>query len=79
MCVIAVLFRYITHAENIQLLLPAMARGINRKQYWPGYEAANETYRGRNFEVSKQKKTIQRLMIQDIAIRNFDKCSYPIE
>lgn len=62
----------VANCEDIELLSwwICVAGCIGREQYRPGDETANKGYNDRDLQVTKQEEAIQRVVLQDISIRN---------
>lgn len=52
---------------------------VDREEHRPGDAAADKTHGGGNFQISKEQKAIEGLVVQDIAVGNFVKRPNPIE
>lgn len=69
----------ITHSEKIELYAYSTAGDVEWEQDGPSYQAADKAYGRCDFEISKEKIGVQRLVVQDIGIGDADECANPIE
>lgn len=69
----------VTEADEIQLPLAPTTRRIDREQDGPGDQTAKEADGHRDLEVSKQKKSVEGLVVEDVAVRDLVEGSNPVE
>jgi hypothetical protein len=61
--------RDVSKGQHIQLLLPAATSDIDWEQDWPGDQTAEKADGRGDFEIAKQEISIQRVVLQDVGIR----------
>lgn len=69
----------ITHSEKIELYAYSTTGDIEWEKDGPSYQAADEAYDRCDFEISKKKIGVQRLVVQDVGIGDAEKCANPVE
>ena len=84
MSIVAVLVPFdgdidVAEAENVQLNASGATSSIDGEQDGHGDETANEADGDRNLQVSKEEKTIERLVIEDVAVRDLVEGANPVE
>ena len=61
---------HVAEVENIELLVASSASRIDRKQNGPCYQTTDEGDDSCNLQVSQEEIAIERVVIQDVAIRD---------
>lgn len=84
MCVKAVLVAWdsgidVTEGEHVQLCQAPTACRVHREQDGPCYQAAEEAQSDGYLEVSKQKEAVERLVIENVTIRDLVERLDPVE
>lgn len=69
----------ITHSEKIELYAYSTAGDIEGEQDGPSYQAADKAYDRCDFEISKEKIGVQRLVVQDVGIGDAGEFANPVE
>lgn len=69
----------IAHAKEVKLDLPTTPRDVDGEEDRPSDAAADETDGRCNLQISEEQIAIERLVIQDIGVRNLEESSDPIE
>ncbi|CAG9987092.1 unnamed protein product [Clonostachys byssicola] len=54
-------------------------RDVYREENWPRYAATDKEYATQNLEIPQEEEPIQRAMIQDEGIRDFEEWFDPFE
>jgi hypothetical protein len=67
--IVSILVLDIAEADDVQLLLSTMARGIDREENRPGDATANKADYGRNLQEAEEEVAVKRVVLQDIGIR----------
>lgn len=78
-CIETILVRNIAKSQEVKLHQSSASSGIDRKQDGPGNQAPDEADYSADLEISKKKEAIERLVIEDIAIRYAKESSQPIQ
>ena len=79
MGVIPVLINHITEAQHIKLLPWPMTCRVDWQQHRECNAATDKGHGRGNFQISQKEKGIERMMVQDIAVRDFVEDTKPIE
>lgn len=79
MSVITVFGLDVAKADHVELLLASSARGIDGKEDWERDTTTDEAHGGSNLEIAEKEVTIQRVVIEHIAIRYLEEGSNPIK
>lgn len=79
MGVVSVLASHVAEGQDVQLLLPCSAGGVDGEQHRPGDAASNEADDGHHLEVTQVKVAIERLMLQDVGIVDVAEGTQPIQ
>ena len=79
MCIVTILVDNVPESQEVELFLTAASCGIDGEQDGPCDTAANQACGGSNLEISEEQKGIERLVVEDEAIGDFDKYAKPIE
>lgn len=79
MCIIPVLVDYITEAQHIKLLASSMACYVDWKQDGERHATTDQGHGRGDLEISQEEEGIERVVVEDIAVRNFVKDTKPIE
>ena len=79
MSVIAVVLRDVAKADHVELLLASSARRVDGKQDRECDATANEADGGSHLEISEKEVAIQRVVVEDIAVRYLEEGSKPVE
>ena len=69
----------VTETDTVELFQASTACRIDREEDGPCHETANKADGHRNFEVPKQEEAIERVMIEDITVRDLIEGAYPVE
>lgn len=69
----------IAETNDVHLDLSTTAGGIDREQDWPCYQTAEEAESHGNLQVSEEKKAVERMMVEHIAIGNLVEGANPFE
>jgi len=78
-CIETILVRNIGKSQEVKLHQSSASSGIDRKQDGPGDQAPDKADYNADLEISKKKKAIERVVIEDIAIRYVKESSQPIQ
>lgn len=62
----------LTKCEQVKLLFAGTPCCIDREENRPGNAAANEAYNNAYFQVAEEKIAVQRVVLQDVGVRNLD-------
>ena len=79
MCIKSIWIYHVAETDHIQLLLFSGSSGIDGKQDRPSDQTAHKANNHRYLQISEQEVTIERLMVEDIAIGYLTESPYPIE
>jgi hypothetical protein len=79
MCIIPVLVDYVTEAQHIKLLAPSMTCYVDWKQDRESHATTDKGHGRGNLEISQEEEGIERVVVEDIAVRYFVKGTKPIE
>lgn len=69
----------VAETDEVQLLQARSAGRIDGKQDRPSYQAAEEAQRHGNLQIAEEEEAVQRVMIEDIAVRNLVERFDPTE
>lgn len=76
---VLVVFGDIAHSKKIKFLAYSTASDVNGKQDGPSYQAADKGYDRCDFEKPKEEIGVQRLVVQDVGIRDAGEFANPVE
>ncbi len=79
MCIVPILVDDIAETQHIELSHSSMAGCVNWKQDGESHATSDKSHRRSDLEVSQEEKGIKRVMVKDIAVRNFIEDTEPIE
>lgn len=69
----------ITHSKKIEFYAYSTAGDVDGEQDGPSYQAADKAYDRCDFKISKEEIGVQRLVVQDVGIRDADEFANPVE
>jgi hypothetical protein len=72
MRIVSVLILDIGEAKNVELFLTTSTSGVDWEQDRPCDTAADEAYNDSQFEIAQQKVSIQRIVLENVFIRNLE-------
>ena len=67
--IVSILVLDVAEADDVQLLLSTMARGIDREENGPGDATAHKADYSRNLQEAEEEVAVKRVVLQDIGIR----------
>jgi hypothetical protein len=68
MSVVSLRIDNIAHTQDVELLLAAVAGGIDGEEYRPGDAASNEAHDNQNLEHAKPEVTVKRVVTEDVGV-----------
>lgn len=69
----------VTETDEIELLQASAASRIDWEENGPSHETTDKTDSHRDLKVSKQEEAIERVVVEDIAVRDLVEGANPIE
>ena len=69
----------IAHTEQVELDLSTAPSDVDWKEDWPSDAAADEANGRCNLQIAEEQIAVERLVIQDIGVRNLEESPNPVE
>ncbi len=79
MCIVTILVHDISETQEVELLLAATSCNIYGEKDRPSDTAAHQAGCGSDLEISEEQEGIERLVVQNEAIRDLGESAKPIQ
>jgi hypothetical protein len=76
---LVVVVRYVSKRKDIELRFTTSSSYVDREQDGKGNAASDQTSNDSHLQKTQEQVTVQRVVVQDITIRNVEKVAEPCE